>query len=329
MTASVKYRWLGGVLAAGAMTLGAIALTPEGATAAAPPFGASTVNITAREEPIGAFLQDLFSQAGLTVVLSPDLKGTVNGAFTGPASRVYGGITRAFNLLTYYDGVAVYVYPSAEVSTRAVNADVADAPKIEASLRSLGLPDTQNQVRVSNRMLVATGSRRFLDQVDEIAHSNGPTAGEAGGYGARSAPPARAAALQYRVYYLRYAWAEDVTVTFSGRQVTLPGVASILRTLMTEGNGGAPLAQRTETASSSAMGGLKGQGLNPNAGRDLGHPGLHGQREHAPGAECRRLERDRGIRRRRVRRRPRRRRRLARRLDPRGGRQPAERGHHP
>lgn len=261
-------------LLAGVLALGMAAAAPTGALAAAPPFGASTVSITAREQPIGAFLQDLYTQAGLTVVLSPDLKGQVNGAFKGPAERVYAQVAKAFNLLTYYDGVAVYVYPATEIASRAVNADVSEAPKIQASVRSLGLADPQNQVRVSNKMLVATGSKRFLDQVDEIAQRSPAVAGGTynGGYGRLAAPEP----LQYRVYYLRYGWADDVTMTFSGRQVTLPGVASILRSLMTTGaNGAAPLAQRTDSFASGSMGGLKGQGLNPAASRDPGTLGFN------------------------------------------------------
>lgn len=270
---STTKRPLRAALMAGVLAVAAIAAAP--AHAAAPPFAATNVSITAREQPIGSFLKDLFSQAGLTVVLSPDLTGNINGAFNGPASRVYGGVARAFNLLTYYDGVAVYVYPSTQISSRAVDTAVEDAPKIQAAVRQLGLPDVQNQVRVSNHMLVATGSKRFLDQVDELAKTRTSTSAGREGAPAVAAPTAPTP-LQYRVYYLRYAWAEDVTLNFSGRQVTLPGVASILRTLMTTGaNGAAPLAQRTETATGSSMTGLRGQGLNPAASRDPGTLGFN------------------------------------------------------
>ncbi len=268
MTFGLK-RPLRAALLAGALTAAAV----TGAQAAAPPFGASTVSITAREQPIGDFLKDLFAQSGLTVVLSPDLTGQVNGAFKGPAGRVYQGVARAFSLLTYYDGVAVYVYPSTQISSRAVEAPVSDAPRIQAAVRQLGLPDAQNQVRVSNHLLVATGSKRFLDQVDELSKTSGGS-----GPGAPQAYVATAAVvapapMQYRVYYLRYAWAEDVTLTFSGRQVTLPGVASLLRSLLTGGPGVA--AQRLDSPSQGAMSGLRGQGLNPSGGRDLGTLGFN------------------------------------------------------
>ena len=246
------------------------------AHAAPPPFGTANVSIAAREQPIGAFLKDLFSQAGLTVVLSPDLSGNVNGAFNGPAGRVYSEVTKAFNLLTYYDGVAVYVYPSSQIGSREVEATRSEAPRIQAAVRQLGLPDVQNQVRVSNSMLVATGSKRFLDQVDELAKTRTATTSTPFGAAAAMPTPASPTPLQYRVYYLRYAWAEDVTLSFSGRQVTLPGVASILRTLMTtNANGSAPLAQRTDTASSGALAGLRGQGLNPAAAHDPGTLGFN------------------------------------------------------
>ncbi len=271
---STTKRPLRAALLAGVLAAAAAAGAP--AHAAPPPFGTANVSIAAREQPIGAFLKDLYGQAGLTVVLSPDLTGAVNGAFNGPASRVYDQVARAFGLLTYYDGVAVYVYPAAQISSREVESTKAEAPRIQAAVRQLGLSDVQNQVRVSNSMLVATGSKRFLDQVDELAKTRAATTSTAVGAAASLPPLPAPTPLQYRVYYLRYAWAEDVTLSFSGRQVTLPGVASILRTLMTtNANGSAPLAQRTDTASSGALAGLRGQGLNPAAAHDPGTLGFN------------------------------------------------------
>ncbi len=274
MTWRVKLRdaLLAGTVAATAFTV----FASQASEAATPPFAASEVSLTAREQPIGEFLKALFSQAGLTVVLSPELSGQVSGVFKGPASKVYGGVARAFNLLTYYDGVAVYVYPSTQISSRAVDVRPAESPRLQAAVRQLGLPDAQNQVRVSNRMLVATGSKRFLDQVDELAKTSLPAgAGGAGGQAyVATATAAAAPALQYRVYYLRYAWAEDVTLTFSGRQVTLPGVATILRSLINGGSGGGA-AQRTDAPPAGMLSGLRGQGLNPNGGRDLGTLGFN------------------------------------------------------
>jgi type III secretion protein C len=46
-----------------------------------------------------------------------------------------------------------------------------------------------------------------------------------------------------RVFYLRYAWAQDVTMTVAGRPVFVPGVASILLAVRLASNSGNPLGR--------------------------------------------------------------------------------------
>lgn len=240
-----------------------------GASAAEPPFGDRKVTITAREQPVSAFLQNFFGQLGLSVSVSPTVTGAVNGAWNGPADKVYRDVSRAFNLLTYFDGRTVYVSPAAEAASRTLPASRAVATRARATVSNLGLADTQNRVQVIDRALVATGSRRFLDQVEEVVRNeaSGVDAGQPGAtYVARGA-------LEYRVYYLRYAWAEDVTLNSAGRAVVVPGVASILRSVM--GDTGTAV-RRTEQVMPATVPGLRGHGLNSQgryAGGFLGYGG--------------------------------------------------------
>jgi len=243
------------------------------ASAAEPPFADRRVALSAREQPVGAFLQNFFGQLGISVSVSPSVGGAVNGAWNDKASKVYGDISRAFNLLTYFDGQAVYVSPAAETASRTVPASPAIARQARATLTRLGLPDAQNRVRVVDNAVVAVGSRRFLDQVEEVVRNQG-VADRADpvttlGYAARES-------LEYRVYYLRYAWAEDVTLNSAGRAVTVPGVASILRSVMSDSpNNG---VKRTEVAMPNTVPGLRGQGLSAQGrypGGFLGYGGLN------------------------------------------------------
>ena len=228
------------------------------ANAAEPPFGDRRVTIMAREQPIGAFLQGFFGQLGLNVAVSPGLAGTVNGDWNDRATKVYGDVSRAFNLLTYFDGQTVYVSPSVEIASRTLPAPPGQAERARASLIRQGLPDAQNRVRIVDRSLVVTGARRFLDQAEELVR-NQPTAGVAGDL--RTVEVARES-LEYRVYYLRYAWAEDVTLNSAGRAVVVPGVASILRAVMADDDKGGGAVRRTEHTLPSTVPGLRGQGLS-------------------------------------------------------------------
>ena len=59
------------------------------------PFGDREVQLTAREQPIAAFLQDLFGRIDIPVSVSPTIKGAVNGSFAGPAERTWRSVSRA------------------------------------------------------------------------------------------------------------------------------------------------------------------------------------------------------------------------------------------
>ncbi|WP_176473091.1 type III secretion system outer membrane ring subunit SctC [Sphingomonas lenta] len=200
------------------------------------------LSISAREQPIGAFLRDLFGRVGRPVVPSPNLTGTVSGVFRGSVERIYADIARAFNLVSYNDGAALYVYAASELGTRNIPADGDNAARVVRQARARGLPDRRNQVRASSDGLVATGTPRFIEQIAALARDGGGAA-VAGGGGANSPvfsglPGAVAAApppvqpLEFRVFYLRYARAEDTLVTAGGRQTVVPGLATILQNLV-------------------------------------------------------------------------------------------------
>ena len=70
------------------------------------------LSLTAREQPIQAFLQDFFGRLDLPVDVSPNVHGQVSGSFNAPPQKILRDISRSFGLLTYYDGVVVHVYRS-------------------------------------------------------------------------------------------------------------------------------------------------------------------------------------------------------------------------
>lgn len=247
---------------AAAVCLG-VCLAAVSAGAGEPPVGARAVDLTAREQPIGQFLQAFYAQLGLPVAISPGVTGTINGLFRGPASKIQADVSRAFDLVTYYDGSAVHVFTAGQITNRSFPLSASAGRRVERSARQLGLLDDRDTLRSTSDLLVATGTPRFLQQIDDLAR---------GGAQAEAISPT----LQYRVFYLRYGWAEDVSLTVGAKQVQIPGVASIIRSLVsTDPKERAGAAARTETPIPAAVQGLRGQGLatlgTPNpAGPDYG-----------------------------------------------------------
>ncbi|NML18508.1 type III secretion system outer membrane ring subunit SctC [Azohydromonas caseinilytica] len=216
------------------------------------PNAGRPVSITAREQPIAAFLQNLFASVDVPAVISPQLAGSVNGSFSGPAERVLRDVARVYNLVAYYDGSAMHVVPAAELVTRSQALSAPAADRVLREAQALGLPDARNSLRLtSGGQLVISGTRRFAEQVDELIRS-------AQSAQAAATAPAAPGQMDFKVFYLRYAWAQDTTVNLGGRQIVVPGVASILRSLV----GTRPIgAGAQDVALRPTLPKLKGQGL--------------------------------------------------------------------
>ncbi|HTT11064.1 MAG TPA: type III secretion system outer membrane ring subunit SctC [Burkholderiaceae bacterium] len=218
-----------------------------------------SVSITAREQPIAAFLQTLMAAVDVPVAVSPTLTANVNGTFVGTAEKVLRDISRIYNLVTYYDGAVMHVVPAAEVATKTYAVTPRMSDKLLRDAFDLGLPDVRNTLRnTGNGNLVAVGTKRFLEQIDELARA-GLTQ-----QAAAAAPPSPGM-MDFRVFYLRYAWAQDTTMNIGNRQVVVPGVASILRSLVGARSNSNAVDQVMRPTQPKLKGqGLAGQGVAAN-----------------------------------------------------------------
>jgi type III secretion protein C len=228
-----------------------VMLAATAAALAAPlPNAGRNVSITAREQPIGVFLQNLFAAIDVPAAISGDLKGNVNGTFVGPADKVLRDVSRVYNLITYFDGAMMHVVPSSDLTQRtfALNAGAGD--RLLRSVNELGLSDARNYLtRTSDGNMFARGTRRFVEQIDDLLRAN---------QAQQILPTQPPGVADFRVFYLRYAWAQDTTMTVGGRQVVIPGVASILRSLVGSRQN-TPLGR--EVLLKPTQPSLKGQGL--------------------------------------------------------------------
>jgi type III secretion protein C len=232
------------------VVLATLLLGVASAVAGPLPNGERKVSITAREQPIGAFLQNLFAAVDVPANLSPNLAGNVNGTFAGPADRVLRDVSRVYNLVSYYDGAVMHVVPANELVTRNFAVGASASSRLLRDVNDMRLTDSRNLVRtVGEGSLVAVGTRRFVEQVDELLR------------GAQAAPTpggVPAGTMDFRVFYLRYAWAQDTTMNLGGRQIVVPGVASILRSLVGAAST-SPIA--SDTLRPPTLPHLRGQGL--------------------------------------------------------------------
>lgn len=236
-----------------ALALVVAGLAPCAVPAAPIPFAERSVQLTAREQPLAPFLEDLFGQVDVPVAVSDKLRGAVNGNFEGRAEAIWNKLARSFNLVAYYDGAVLHVYAPAELGTRTLPMTPQLAAQLRRSAIELRMLDARHTLRsTAEGTLVAAGTPRFLAQVEELAQG-------------QRAQAAAAAPQGFEVHFLRYAWAHDVAISFGGRDVVVPGVASIVRALMT-GNARSRIeVSSNERAAPSTVPKLRGQGLAAQA----------------------------------------------------------------
>jgi len=231
-----------------------VSVCATAALAAPPPYADRKVQLAAREQPIAAFLQDLFGLIDVPVSVSPAVKGAVNGTFNGEAEGIARSISRAFGLVMYYDGAVMHVYTAGEMGARTLPTTPAVADKVLRAAGEMRLADARNTLRTTrDGAVIASGTRRFIEQVEELTRASQVSQ--------VVQPP-----MGFKVFYLRYAWAHDVTVAFSGRQIIVPGVASIVRSLVTSSPRSPAMLGQQEQLLRPTQPKLKGQGLgrNPN-----------------------------------------------------------------
>jgi len=239
----------------GAIAAMALSIGPD---ARAMPWaqGAQPVIATAREQPLGPFLEGVFAQIDSPVSLSPNLSGQVSGRFRMPAQTLLQEIARAYGLVVFHDGLVTHIAPSRETQQRQFPLSALATQRTLRNAEELKLTDAQNTLRRgADGTLVARGHPAFIDMIAELTRANDPTQPVSAAVGAVGRE-------DFRVFYLRYAWAQDVSMSVGGRPFSVPGVASILRTLVGAPGGGAQTGPRDRA---STVPGLRGQGLAAQA----------------------------------------------------------------
>ncbi len=124
----------------------------------------------------------------------------------GSPQKIFASIAGSNDLISYYDGSAVYIYLSPERTTRYVNLPPARVEDFVGAFQKMKLGDDANSFSATsgNGLVMITGTPRFVEQVLQLADA-------VNGQG-----PSNATVFKY--YKLRYAWAADMTMTISNRQ---------------------------------------------------------------------------------------------------------------
>jgi len=161
-------------------------------------------------------LQDFAASQGFPAVVADGVEGVVNANFDARPREFLEGIARAYNLLWYHDGTALYIYPGRAVQSRLFRLKGFRRQQVTNLLRSLELGDKRYPIRYDDgsSTLYISGPPRHVELISAALD-------------ALDAGVIESAARTVRVFGLQFASAADRQMG----ETAVPGVASTLRKL--------------------------------------------------------------------------------------------------
>ncbi|MGL4722172.1 MAG: type III secretion system outer membrane ring subunit SctC [Desulfovibrionaceae bacterium] len=173
----------------------------------------------AKDEYIGRVLQAFAASQGISVTIPETIRNKVSGRFyfTNPLDFLTL-ISKAYGITWYYDGNVLYFYPLGEIETTVIRLRFLEASDIYRTLEQLGVLDTRFAWKevANENILHISGPPRYIQSVMAIIREIENNASKD---------------MVMEVFRLKYAWAEDLKVNMRGQSMTLPGVASLLRSV--------------------------------------------------------------------------------------------------
>lgn len=232
------------------------------------------IDLNARDQAISEFIETLFNEMNVPLVVHGELVGIVTGSFRGTANQIMDRVDTAFDVTIYFDGAVAHVYPSNRLIRRMLPISKSDARRVRGLVDRTELTDEYNSIEDEDGGLLITGVPRFIEQVEEFIALVKKTkqtravnkqivkrknTGKLNNNVKPVASTSKQAEYEYRVFKLKYAWAEDISYEVGSKSVLVPGIASLLRDLVFK-QGASPSRSKIK-ANSKSLGGLRGTGL--------------------------------------------------------------------
>ncbi len=175
---------------------------------------------TADKTPLPDVLNNFCEQQGVPAVISPKVTGTVRGKFSfrDEPAEFLDMICKVNGLTWYFDGSAAYFYKIEETQNSVIQLGHLSPKALREALIKTGVFDSRFSWRdlPEERMVYFSGPPRYVQQVKGLAETLEKNA---------------ASNMVMRVFRLNHAWADDIDLDFMGKNITVPGVATLLRNL--------------------------------------------------------------------------------------------------
>ncbi len=225
--------------------------------------------IVANGKKIADFIRELAASQGVTAVVDPKVDGVISGRFSGTPQQTLDTICSTYGLTWYYDGSFLYVDPADQSQTQMIPIPPNAAGEIGRALQAMQVADKRFTLVINDRAnsVYVAGPRRYVELVRQAIGTVGD-------------PAANGQHADIRAFRLKYGWASDFTINRSGKEVTVPGVATILRRLFGKSGGETNLVPASASLGQAARQVKLGSGLTIAVPR-LDFPDISGGRARA------------------------------------------------
>lgn len=222
-------------------------------------------------EPLGNVLIDFAKVQGYGANVSPKLSGTLSGSFDNLDPMLFLDAMRAAYGVRYYvANNTVYFYHDSEWTHTLVKPVAMTAGELIKSLREAKISSPQLPIKIdSHGLLLVQGPAFYVDNIVNVIKSFDNT---------KNSTPIM------RVFKLRYAKADDITINSMEQSITVPGVASILQRMVSgksTGSSGIEVVRHQ-----SAVPGLLGKGMASDSAEPGGEEAVGAQTSVSQGASA-------------------------------------------
>jgi type III secretion protein C len=201
-------------------------LSMVGATVAAPNWPNVPYSYYAQQQSLQEALREFAGGFSLALQMTPKVTGTVNGKFNANSPTEFldrlGGVY-GFNWFVYAG--TLFVSRTSDMETRSINSLGASISSLREALQQVGVLDAR------------FGWGELPDQ--DIALVSGPPAYVDLVQRTVAALPTGAGGQQVVVFKLKHASVNDRVISYRNQQMVTPGLATVLRNLLTGNGGGA------------------------------------------------------------------------------------------
>ena len=179
------------------------------------PFQAS-----ASDKRLADFLRELTASQGTTAVIDPKVEGTISGKFNESAQHVLKSVCSMFGLTYDYDGSLLYIDVASEARSEVLPIARGSGPRLRDSLERMQVPDSRYPITINDAegTLMVSGPKRYVETVRAAVRAVDD----------RSIADERA---EIQLFPLKYSWASDFRINRAGKEMTVPGVVTVLRNL--------------------------------------------------------------------------------------------------